>query len=174
LTSPKPQERLLCVPRESAGQSAHDAKGVAARVVRLQESAPQRLGLEATGGDPRAVVAALGAGGRPGVVVKPHQARAFANATGPLAQTARRAARAWAPGADAGRPAPRPWPAAQHRLGSAPRLQAAIQAPMPWLTERLAARADARAPPARQSRLAGTVTSYNACKSGLGQEALLR
>ena len=118
--------------------------------------------LEAPGGYQRTVVAALAAAGLPVVVVNPRQARDVAQAPGHLAKTASLDARALAHVADAVRPAPRPLPdaqtaelgallarrrhlvarrtAEQNRLGSAPhRLQAAIQAQMTWLTERLAA-----------------------------------
>jgi transposase len=118
--------------------------------------------LEATGGDQRAVVAALAAARLPVVGVNPRHARDFAQATGQLAKTEVLDARAWAHCAEAVRPAPRPLPDApreelrallarrrqliamqtteQNRLGSAPRrLQADIQAHITWLNERLAA-----------------------------------
>jgi transposase len=62
-----------------------DAPGLTALVRRLQESGPQRMVLDATGGDQRAVVAGLATAGRPVVVVNPRQARDCATATGPRA-----------------------------------------------------------------------------------------
>jgi transposase len=141
---------------------AHDAAGMVTLVARLQAVPPPLMVLEATGGYQRAVVAALAATGLPVVVVNPRQARDFAKATGPLAQTDALEARALAPGAEAVRPTPRPLPdaqadalrallarrrplvarrtAEQNRLGSAPpRLQTDIQAPITWLNTRLAA-----------------------------------
>jgi transposase len=117
--------------------------------------------LEATGGYPRAVVAALAAARRPMAVVNPRQARDVAKATGQLAKTEALDARALAHFAEAVRPTPRPLAdaqadalqalrarrrplvtrrtAAQHRLGSAlPRLQTDNQAPITWRNERLA------------------------------------
>jgi transposase len=84
----------------------HDATGMAALVVRLQAMQPTRMGLEATGGDHRAVAAARAAAAWPIVVVNPRQGRGVANATGPLAHTGAHAA-------EAVRPGPRPLPAAQ-------------------------------------------------------------
>jgi transposase len=140
---------------------ANDDAGMATLVARLQAVPPTLIGLEATGGDQRAVVAALAATGLPVVVVNPRQARDVAKATGPLAKTEALEARAWAHVAEAVRPTPRPLPAAQaderrallarrrqlvamrtaeqNRLGSAPpRLQSAIQAHITWLNTRLA------------------------------------
>jgi transposase len=141
---------------------ANDDAGRATLVVRLQAVPPTLMVLEATGGDQRAVVAALAATGLPVVGVNPRQARDFAKATGPLANTAALEARAGAHVAAAVRPTPRPLPdaqadarrallarrrplvarrtAAQHRLGRAPpRLQPDMQAPITWFNTRLAA-----------------------------------
>ena len=140
----------------------NDDTGMAALVARLQAVPPTLIVLEATGGYPRAVVAALAAAGLPVAVVTPRQARDFAKATGPLAKTDALDARALARVAEAVRPTPRPLPDAQadelrallarrrqrvamrtadqHRLGSAPpRLQTDIQAHITGLTTRLAA-----------------------------------
>ena len=65
----------------------NDEPGIATLVTRLQEIAPQLIGLEATGGYQRAVVAALAAAALPIVVVNPRQVRDFAKATGQLAKT---------------------------------------------------------------------------------------
>jgi transposase len=139
----------------------HDDAGIATLVVRLLAVQPTLMGLAATGGYQRAVVAALAAAGLP-VVVNPRHARDFAKATGPLAKTDALDARALAHFAEAVRPTPRPLPDAQaderrallarrrqlvglrtaepNRLGSAPpRLQPDIQAPLTWLNTRLAA-----------------------------------
>jgi transposase len=141
---------------------ANDDVGIAALVERLQALPPTWMVLEATGGDQRAVVAALAAARRPVAVVNPRHARDLAKATGQLAQTEALDARALAHVAAAVRPTPRPWPdaqadalrallarrrqlvamrtAAQHRLGHAPpRLQTDIQAHITWLNTRLAA-----------------------------------
>jgi transposase len=141
---------------------AHDDTGIAALVARLQAVPPTLMVLEATGGDPRTVVAALAAAGLPVAVVTPRQARDCAQATGPLAKTEALDARALAPFAEAVRPTPRPLPdaqadelrallarrrqlvarrtAEQNRLGSAPpRLQTDLQAHITWLNTRLAA-----------------------------------
>jgi transposase len=141
---------------------AHDDTGIAALVARLQAVPPTLIGLEATGGYQRAVVAALAAAGLPVAVVQPRQARAVATAPGPLAHTETLDARAVARVAEAVPPTPRPLPAAQadelrallarrrqrvarrtaehNRLGSAPpRLQTDIQAPITGLNTRLAA-----------------------------------
>jgi transposase len=138
-----------------------DDAGIAALVARLQAVPPTLMGRAATGGDPRAVVAALAATGLPVVVVTPRQARDFANATGQWATTAALEARALAHVAEAVKPTPRPLPdlqaaerrallarrrplvvmrtAEQTRLGSAPpRLQPDMQAPIIWLNTRLA------------------------------------
>ena len=140
----------------------NDDVGIAALVERLQAVQPNLIALEATGGDQRAVVAALAAAGRPVAVVKPRQARDVANATGPLAKTDALDARALAHVAEAVRPTPRPLPGAQadelrallarrrqlvamrtaeqNRLGNAPpRLQTDIQAHIIWLNTRLTA-----------------------------------
>jgi transposase len=140
---------------------ANDDAGMAALVARLPPLLPTLIVLDATGGDQRAVVAALAAARLPVAVGNPRQARDFAKATGQLAQTDGLDARALAHVAEAVRPTPRPLPdaqadalrallarrrqlvtmrtAEQHRLGSAPpRLQTDIQAHITWLNERLA------------------------------------
>jgi transposase len=141
---------------------ANDDVGIAALVERLQAVQPHLIVLEATGGDQRAVVAALAAAGLSVAVVNPRQARDCAKATGPLAKTDALDARALAHFAEAVRPPPRPLPdaqtdarrallarrrqlvarrtAAQNRLGNAPpRLQTDIQAQITGLNTRLAA-----------------------------------
>jgi transposase len=146
---------------------ANDDAGMTTLVARLQAVQPTLMVLEATGGDQRAVVAALAATGLPVAVVNPRHARDVANATGPLAKTDALDARAVAHVAEAVRPIPRPWPdaqaderrallarrrplvarrtAEQHCLGSAPpRLQADIQAQITGRNTRLAALDDDR------------------------------
>jgi transposase len=140
----------------------NDEPGIATLVTRLQEIAPQLIGLEATGGYQRAVVAALAAAALPIVVVNPRQVRDFAKATGQLAKTDGLDARAVAHFAEAVRPTPRPVPDAQteelrallarrrqliamrtaehNRLEHAPhRLRADIEAHIAWLDQRVAA-----------------------------------
>jgi hypothetical protein len=141
---------------------ANDDLGIAALVERLQTMPPTLMVLEATGGNQRAVVAALAAAGLPVAVVNPRQARDVAKATGQVAQTDALDARALAHVAEAVRPTPRPLPdaqaaerrallarrrqlvamrtAEQNRLGHAPPwLQTDIQAHITWLETRLAA-----------------------------------
>jgi len=141
---------------------ANDAPGIAGLVVRLQAVPPTLLVLEATGGDQRAVVAALAAAAWPVVVVNPRQVRDVAKATGQLATTAALDARAVAHVAEAVRPTPRRLPDAQtearralvawrrhliarrtaepNRLGGASgRLRAASQAQIIGLDQRLGA-----------------------------------
>jgi transposase len=140
----------------------NDATGIAALVVRLQAVQPTLIVLDATGGDHRAVVAALAAAALPLVVVNPRQVRDFAKATGQLAKTDVLDARAVAQFAEAVRPAPRPLPdaqteelrallarrrqliamrtAEQNRLEHAPRrLRTDIEAHIAWLDQRVAA-----------------------------------
>jgi transposase len=140
---------------------SHDDAGITDLVTRLQGLGPQLIVLEATGGDQRAVVAALAAAAWPVVVVHPRQARDVAKATGQVAKTEALDARARAHVAEAIRPTPRPVPdaptearrallarrrqlitmrtAEYNRLGNAPRrVQAAIEAPITWLDARLA------------------------------------
>jgi transposase len=62
---------------------ANEEPGIAALGTRLQEMQPTLIVREATGGLPRAVVAALAAAALPVGVVTPRQVRDFAKATGP-------------------------------------------------------------------------------------------
>jgi transposase len=158
----KAQRDLALRPTGERWAVAHDDAGMVTLVARLQAVHPPLIGLEATGGYPRAVVAALAATGLPVVGVHPRHARDVATATGPLAKTDALEARALAHVAEAVRPTPRPLPdaqadelrallarrrplvtrrtAEQNRLGSAPpRLQTDIQAHITWLHTRLAA-----------------------------------
>jgi transposase len=158
----KAQLDMALRPTGERGAVAKDDAGIATLVARLQAVQPTLMVLKATGGDQRAVVAALAVIGLPVVVVNPRHARDVANATGPLAQTDALEARALAHVAEAVRPPPRPLPdaqtdelrallarrrhlvamrtAEQNRLGSAPpRLQTDIQAHIIWLNTRLAA-----------------------------------
>jgi transposase len=98
----------------------HDDAGIAGLGPRLQEVAPQRMGLEAPGSDQRAVMAALVAAGRPVAGVNPHHARDVAKATGPWAQTEALDAQAFAPIAEAVRPLPRPLPDPHGRRAAGP------------------------------------------------------
>lgn len=139
----------------------NDDGSLAALVARLQAVAPTLLVLEATGGSPRAAVAALVAAGLPVVVANPRQTRDFAKATGQLAKTDALDARALAHFAEAVRPTPRSLPDGQtealralltrrrplvamrtaelNRLASAPApIHADLQAHITWLAQRLA------------------------------------
>jgi transposase len=69
--------------------------------------------LEATGGWPYALVAALAVAKRPFAVMNPRQIRDFAKATGPLAKTDELDAGVIAHFAEAVRPTPRPLPDAR-------------------------------------------------------------
>jgi transposase len=106
----KAQLALAVRPTGDRWAVTQDETGMAALVAQLQTMAPTLLVLEATGGDQRAVVAALAAVGLPVVVVNPRQARDFAKATGQLAKTDVLDARTLAHVADAVRPTPRPLP----------------------------------------------------------------
>jgi transposase len=136
-----PREMALRPPG-ARGAGATNAAGIAPRRAPLQAVPPTLLVLEAPGGYPRAVGAALAAAGVPGAVGTPRQARDVAQAPGPWAQTEVLEARAVSPVAEAVRPTPQPLPdaqagarrallarrqplvamrtAAQHRLGNAP------------------------------------------------------
>jgi transposase len=61
----------------------HADASLATRVIQIQAVRPVLSVREASGGSPRAVVAALAAAAWPVVVVTPRQARDCANATGP-------------------------------------------------------------------------------------------
>jgi transposase len=64
-----------------------DGEGIAALVEQLRLLAPQRIGIEATGGIEKVVVAALAAARLPVVVLNPAQVRAYAQALGKRAKT---------------------------------------------------------------------------------------
>ena len=65
----------------------NDPAGVTTRQRQLQQRAPARIVLEATGGLERLVASTLGAAGLPVAVVNPRQVRDFAPATGQFAKT---------------------------------------------------------------------------------------
>jgi transposase len=98
----------------------------------FQAIAPQLIGLEATGGYQRAVVAALVVAVLPIVGINPRQVRDIAKATGQLAKTDVLDARAVAHFAEAGRPTPRPQLDAQRFWLCAPLSRTA------WRTRRVA------------------------------------
>jgi transposase len=85
-------------------------ENVAALVERLAALAPALVVLEATGGLEVRLAAALAAAGLPVAVVNPRQVRAFARATGRLAETDRLDAAVIARFAEAVRPPVRPLP----------------------------------------------------------------
>ena len=73
----------------TAFQIAHDERGIAEAVERLQGVHPTLIVLEATGGLEVPLTGALATAGLPVVVMNPRQARDFARATGQLAKTDR-------------------------------------------------------------------------------------
>jgi hypothetical protein len=100
-------------PTGERGTVPNEDASLPALVAQLQAVAPTWLVREATGGSPRAAVAALAAAGLPVVVAPPRQPRDFAKAPGQLAKTEALDARALAHCAEAVRPPPRPRPEAQ-------------------------------------------------------------
>jgi len=84
--------------------------GIAELVERLQQLAPERIVLEATGGYEVAAVATLASRELPVVAVNPRQVRDFARSTGRLAKTDALDAQVLAQFAAAVRPALRPLP----------------------------------------------------------------
>lgn len=97
----------------SCWQVATDADGLAPLVRELHALAPTLVVLEATGGDELPVAAELGAAGLVVAVVNARQVRHFAQATGRLATTDRRAAAVLARCGDALRPRATPLPSAE-------------------------------------------------------------
>jgi transposase len=89
---------------------ANEEPELPALVDRRRHLSPEVVVLEATGGDERALVAALAVGGVPVAVVNPRQVRACAKATGRLAKTDALDAGGLAHFAEAVRPSPRPLP----------------------------------------------------------------
>jgi transposase len=88
------KDRLdVCVEGPGAGAETppfgvgRHSRGLAELVERLRALAPERVGVEATGGFETVVAAALGAAGLPVVVVNPAQVRHFAQALGQRAKT---------------------------------------------------------------------------------------
>ncbi len=90
----------------------HSDSGITAVVERVQQSQPQLVVLEATGGLEMCLASALAAAGLPVVVVNPRQVRDFAKAMGRLAKTDRLDAGILAEFAERVRPTPRPLPEA--------------------------------------------------------------
>jgi len=74
-------------PTAEQWQLANDGSGISQLVDRLQQLAPDRIVLEATGGYELAALATLASAGLPVVAVNPRQVRDFARATGRLAKT---------------------------------------------------------------------------------------
>lgn len=97
----------------------NDPDGIGDLVNRLQQLAPERIVLEATGGLEVPAVAAMGSAALPVVAVNPRQARDFARATGRLAKTDALDASVLAQFAAVVKPAVRPLPdEAARRLGA--------------------------------------------------------
>ena len=88
----------------TAFQLAHDERGIAEAVERLQVVHPTLIVLEATGGLEVPLAGALAAAALPVVVINPRQVRDFARATGQLAKTDRLDAQVLAQFAEAIRP----------------------------------------------------------------------
>jgi transposase len=145
----------------TAFQIAHNERGIAEAVARLQAVQPTLIVLEATGGLEVPLTGALAAAGLPVVVINPRQVRDFARATGPLAKTDRLEAQILARFAEAIRPPVRPVPdeqtqalaalvarrrqliemltAEKNRLRLAARpIQKRVQAHVTWLEKELA------------------------------------
>ena len=93
----------------------HNEAGIEALCARLDALAPDRIVVEATGGQEVPLAAALQAAGLPVAVVNPRQARAFGRALGQLAKTDRLDARLLARMAAVLRPPVRPLPDADLR-----------------------------------------------------------
>ena len=152
----KAQPDMALRPTGECWAVTNDEPGITALVAQLQAVQPTLIVLEARGGYPRAVVAALAASALPVVVVNPRQVRDFAKAPGQLAKTHVLDARAVAHFAEAVCPAPRLLPdlqteelrallarrrhliamrtAEQNRLEHAPRrLRADIEVHIAWL-----------------------------------------
>ena len=89
---------------------SNEEAGIRALVQRLQQTSPELVVLEATGGFETAVAAALDRANLSVVIVNPRQVRDFARATGRLAKTDRIDARILALFAERVRPAPKPLP----------------------------------------------------------------
>lgn len=83
------KDRLDVCVRPSGEQlvAARDEPGLAGLVKRLQEVAPERVVMEATGGYERIVLSALVEAGLPAVAVNPAQVRNFARAIGQRAKS---------------------------------------------------------------------------------------
>ncbi|MCA1563827.1 MAG: IS110 family transposase, partial [Acidobacteria bacterium] len=104
----KAEFMVACRPAGVEWTATNDPEGIAATVARLRTMAPALVVAEPTGGNERALVAALAAAGLPLVVANPRQVRDFAKATGQLAKTDRLDADILALFADRVRPTPRP------------------------------------------------------------------
>ena len=83
----KAQRDMALRPTGERWAAAHDDAGIAALVARRQALLPTVMVLAATGGDQRAVVAALAAARLPVAGGPPRHGRACAQATGQLAKT---------------------------------------------------------------------------------------
>ena len=101
---------LACRPEDTHWRVANDNAGSAQGLVQLRQLKPTRIVLEAMGGWPGALVAALAVSQRPCTVMNPRHIRDFAKATGPWAKTDALDAGVIAHFAAAVRPTPRPLP----------------------------------------------------------------
>ena len=101
---------LACRPEHTRWGVANDRAGIAQCISQLRQLKPVLIVLEATGGWPFALVAALAVAKRPFTVVNPRQVRDVAKATGQLAKTDGLDAGILAHFAEAVPPTPRPLP----------------------------------------------------------------
>ena len=106
---------VACLPEGRSWQVANTTAGHAALLTHVQQVAPDRIVLEASGGYERAVLAALADAALPVVRVNPRQVRDFARATGRLAKTDRLDALLLARYGQVVQPPVRPVPDAAHR-----------------------------------------------------------
>ena len=109
----KAQLDIAVRPSGAQWRIAHDERGIADLVGRVQALSPALVVLEATGGREVPLVAALAAAGVPVAVVNPRQVRDFARAIGQLAKTDALDAQVLARFAEVVQPTPRPLPDAQ-------------------------------------------------------------
>lgn len=133
---------IAVAPTGAPFRVANDAAGIATLRARLQELAPSRIVVEATGGYEAAVVLALAAAGLPVVRLNPRQVRDFARGTGQLAKTDALDAAVLAHLGLVLPPPPRAFPAA-----AVQRLRAAVQRRQQLVAMRVAERQRRRQAP---------------------------
>ena len=97
-------------PTEEIFQVDNSEEGITQLVKRMQETSPDLIVMEATGGYETAAASALGVAGLPLAIVNPRQARDFAKSLGRLAKTDKIDASMLAHFGEATRPEPRKLP----------------------------------------------------------------